>query len=291
MNKNNLACIIVSFNIGEDIYKCYNSIKNQVDKVIIVDNGSDEITVKCLNKINSLENTKVIFLNSNQGIATALNEGVRLALELGYEWVLTMDNDSKAQENMVKNMMLTYNNINKDERDNIKSIAPIYIKEGTDCEVETDEKYKYVDLAITSGNIVNLSIFKEIGFFRDDYFIDYVDNEFCLRIIKNKKKIIQVNSAILEHNLGNDIEKKFLGKVIKSTNHSALRRYYLTRNALDVRENFKSLNIRHIKNTKRVLLKFIIQILLVEKNKLKKINFMYKGYKDFKKQKFGELKL
>lgn len=34
---------------------------------------------------------------------------------------------------------------------------------------------------ITSGMLIPLSLFGKIGMFREDYFIDSVDHEFCLR--------------------------------------------------------------------------------------------------------------
>lgn len=293
MLKSNLACIIVSYNIGYDIHKCYNAIKNQVDRVIIVDNGSNKETIDVLKEIEKSKKTDIIFLDENQGIAKALNEGIKLAKNKKYKWIITMDNDSEATKDMVDNMMSVYNNLPCGEKKDIVSIAPIFIDiayNGEEFKESLDIKYSYVDLVITSGNIVSLDIFDNIGMFREDYFIDYVDNEFCLRILESGKKIIQINKAVLKHHLGNSLEKKILFKSIKSTNHSPVRRYYLTRNSLDVASKYNHLGIRHINNTKRVLFRFVVEILLVEDDKINKIKHMYKGYKDYKSKIFGEFK-
>lgn len=288
MDKSKVAAVIVSYNIGEKIYKCYDSIKNQVDCTIIVDNGSNESTVNELKKIEKNIKTKVIYLSNNKGIAIALNEGIKEAINLGYTWVITLDNDSKATENMVSIMKEAYDNLGEDDKKQIVSLAPRYIQEGEYFKTLKEYGISYESLVITSGNLVKTSIFEEIGFFNEEYFIDYVDNEFCLRILEANKKIIQVKEAVLEHNLGDLKIKKIFGKTIKSTNHSAIRRYYLTRNSMDVYYRYKKLNVRHINNTKRVLLKFIIQILLVEDEKFNKVKHMYWGYKDYKNRKFGE---
>lgn len=293
MLKSNLACIIVSYNIGYDIHKCYNAIKDQVDRVIIVDNGSNKETIQALKQIEENKKTDIIFLDKNQGIAKALNEGVILARNKKYKWIITMDNDSEATKDMVCNMISVYNELPVDEKKDIVSIAPIFIDISDNEEnlkQNLDIKYSYVDLVITSGNIISLDIFNKIGMFREDYFIDYVDNEFCLRILESGKKIIQINQAILKHHLGNSLEKKIFFKTIKSTNHSPVRRYYLTRNSLDVANKYNHLGIRHINNTKRVLFRFMLEILLVEDNKINKIKYMYKGYKDYKSKIFGEFK-
>lgn len=45
----------------------------------------------------------------------------------------------------------------------------------------------------------------------NDLFIDSVNHEYCLRLQKNGYKVIQLNTAIFEHNLGNRTEH-FLNK-------------------------------------------------------------------------------
>ena len=102
MLQRELVCVIVSYNIGEEIYKCYDSIKKQVDKVIIVDNGSDAETIKVLKNIDKDKNCEVIFLKENYGIAYALNIGTKTAIKGGYKWIITMYNDSQASKDMVK---------------------------------------------------------------------------------------------------------------------------------------------------------------------------------------------
>ena len=290
MRLENIACIIVSYNIGSDIYKCYNSIKKQVGQVVIVDNGSNKETIRALKNIESDSDTSIIYLKKNEGIAVALNYGVKAAIDLKYEWVLTMDNDSKAASSMIENMMNCYDSFPNYKKEEIVSIAPTYVQEGSKVINNLKMEYSYENLVITSGNLVKTDVFRKIGFFKENYFIDYVDNEFCLRILAEHKKIIQVNNAILEHNLGSVKTKKIFLKTIESTNHSPIRRYYLVRNSLDVLNTYKYLNIKHINNTKRILMRFILEILSVEDDRWNKIKHMYWGYKDYKLGKFGEFK-
>lgn len=296
MLKEEIACIIISYNIGKDIYKCYNSIKSQVDKVIIVDNGSNEETIKELKNISQDINTNVIFNKENLGIAAALNIGIKEAEHLGYNWVLTMDNDSEATNGMVKCMIDTYNSVDKIEADNIVSIAAnhlerayqdvnhiIYSKSGI-------SDYTYEKLVITSGDLVKTEIFNKIGYFNEEYFIDSVDHEFCIRILKNNKKIIKINNALLKHKIGDGISKKIFFKTIHSSNHSPIRRYYITRNAMYLYKNHKDINIKYIKRTRIMLLKTFIKIILLENNKKNKMKYMIKGYRDYKKGYLGKIR-
>lgn len=286
--KNNVAAVIISYNAGARLKECFESVVNQVELVVIVDNGSEFETQNILKEIDKNAKSHIIWSNVNEGIATALNKGIKYALNENIEWILTMDNDSIATENMVDIMFDAYKNYKGINKKNIVSIAPNFV------DIAYKEEKKYLDkieekqLVITSGNLVNKKAFEMVGFFEEKYFIDYVDNEFCLRLLEKGLRIIQVNEAKLLHRLGEGTSRKILGKEIKSTNHSPMRRYYLTRNSLDVMSRYNHLNVRHINNTKRVLFKFILEILLVEKNKFKKIKSMYEGYRDFKNKRFGE---
>ena len=48
---------------------------------------------------------KFVFNSENLGIAKALNQGIEIAIKEKFEWVITMDNDSIATENMIDNML------------------------------------------------------------------------------------------------------------------------------------------------------------------------------------------
>ena len=63
--KNKVCCIVVTYNIGYSFYKCFNSIINQVDKVVIVDNGSGDETQKVLKDLQKNNKTHIIYNNEN----------------------------------------------------------------------------------------------------------------------------------------------------------------------------------------------------------------------------------
>ena len=50
MINNSVCCIIVTYNIGDKFNTCYDAIAKQVEKVIVVDNGSNEETIKAIKK-------------------------------------------------------------------------------------------------------------------------------------------------------------------------------------------------------------------------------------------------
>lgn len=295
MKQNSVCGIIVTYNIGNDFYKCFNSVRDQVEKVIIVDNGSDEDTTSVLKNIKKNNNhVEVIYNKENLGIGHALNQGVELALENNFEWILTMDNDSEATNSMVDIMINTYNKAISEFKTNVVSIFPRYIEKGfydSNLNEKSESRlneYEGVECEITSGNLLKADIFKKIGGFRDDYFIDYVDHEYCLRMIKNGYSSIRAKDAILLHSLGNSKKKIVAGKTLTYTNHSASRRYYITRNRFDVWNKYKDIPNDFIKHDKSAYKKEIIKIIAFEDDKINKISSIFKGIRDFKKNKFGK---
>lgn len=193
-----VAAIIVSYNPDSNLFDSINLLLNQVEKVIIVDNGSKEKYVKYIKSINE-DKIEIILNKENLGIATALNIGVRKALENGYEWILTMDQDSKASPDMVKKMFNVYNSINREERKDILSIFPNFVDERIQSIEENSNmnSYEYVDADITSGNLLRKEVFEKVGFFDDSLFIDLVDTDFCMRLNEKGIKMIKIRDAVL----------------------------------------------------------------------------------------------
>ena len=286
-----VAAIIVSYNPDSNLFDSINLLLNQVEKVIIVDNGSKEKYVKYIKSINE-DKIEIILNKENLGVATALNIGVRKALENGYEWILTMDQDSKASPDMVKKMFNVYNSINREERKDILSIFPNFVDERIQSIEENSNmnSYEYVDADITSGNLLRKEVFEKVGFFDDSLFIDLVDTDFCMRLNEKGIKMIKIRDAVLYHSLGESKTIKGILGSFNTSNHSALRRYYMTRNRFYIWEKYKGLNSFTLNRDKKLFKKEFVKIILDEKDKVNKIKLVLRGYKDYKKGIKGKLK-
>ena len=100
-----------------------------------------------------------------------------------------------------------------------------------------------------------------------------------------------LNNAILYHNLGNTKIKKIFGKNMYCTHHNAIRRYYITRNRFYTWKKYKKYDFYELKKDKKAFLKEIVKIILLEEEKYIKVKMMFKGYKDYKKNRYGKLEL
>lgn len=294
MKLNSICAIIVTYNCDKNFYSCFASVYNAVSKVVIVDNGSREETLSILYDIKKKFDIELILNKENLGIASALNKGANYAIENNFDWIITLDHDSKLTNGMIGKMLNTYYSIGAEERNKIASIVPIYLEESmvnNTCYLNKKDKYEYIENGITSGNIVKVSVIRNIGFCEEKLFIDYVDYDFCCKLIEHGYKIIQVNEATLLHNLGETKRLYFFGKKVEFSNHSYIRRYYITRNRLFVWNRYKNITPNFIKLDKISSIKELVKIILFEKDKLLKLRMILKGYHDYKNNIYGKINI
>lgn len=274
-----IAAVVTLYYPTDDDIKNINSYIDDVDKLYIIDNTpefSNESRVPINKKI------KYFFDSKNKGVAKALNIGVNMAIEDKYKWLLTMDQDSSFLPNSLKKMKKY---ISENDTKNIGIVSPWH---STKLEIKKPkEEVDYPIDVMTSGNLVNLDICKKIGGFKDWLFIDGIDIEYGLNLKVHNYKIARLNTVEIEHNLGNISYRNFLGRRWLITNHSAIRRYYMMRNYLYIRDLYEKEEkdfCKSLVNQKSN----IASVLLFEKNKIKKLWNYYLGYRDYKKGKKGE---
>jgi len=274
-----IEAVVVIYNPDEYILDNISSYIDFVDKLYIVDN-SEIKNVDIINKIKRLS-SKCVYIdnNGNQGIGQALNIGAKFAIKNKANWLLTMDQDSKFEDNDLKIML---NWIKSNNIENIGIVSPMH------SENEQATHKFYETITMTSGNILNLSILDKLDFFNEKLFIDSVDTEYCLRLKQQGFLIKRIYDVILNHNLGDIQIYKFLGFSVKSSNHNAMRRYYMTRNRLYIYKEYYDIHPQFLKSDMRRAFIQFIKIILVEKDKLSKVKYTIKGIRDYYRGKFGK---
>lgn len=306
-NKRSVAALIVTYNPDGNFVKGIKSISTQVSHVLVIDNGSSDDSATFLSVIDEIENSSIISNNKNIGLASALNQGVSLLKELGYRWVITLDQDSIPASNMTERMLSTLNNCSCIEKvafvgANIKyenmgnyeykwlcknERYPFLFKLATSRNVNDSD----VTSVITSGSLTNISMFQDIGAFKDKFFIDCIDTEYSLRAKKNGYRIIVSVDAILYHNLGNKTQVPFLRGSITPNFHKPFRRYYIARNQVAVLQEYAFIYPHWL------LLELVystynfLRIFLFEDQKKENFIMIVKGYYDGIMGKFGEIKM
>ena len=262
-----------------------SNIKNYIDsieKLYVFDNTDNIDNSDILPK-----DKKIVYITEkeNKGIAYSMNECAKRAIKDGYTHLLTMDQDSKMNSDIV-NKMLEFLKTTKVEK--IGLVSPYQ-------DIDSDEKlpdteYDDVIEMMTSGNIIDLKAFKEIDGFKSWLFIDCVDTDYCMNLHRHGYKVLRLNKVIMKHELGNLVVHKLFGKEYPCYNHNQMRRYYIVRNNLYINDMYHDIYPEYCDHLIRVQKGQVKRILAFEKNKYKKLKMMYKGYKDHKKGIKGKLK-
>ena len=251
-----LAAIIVWFNpksiIGNPIENI-NSYLSYIDKLYIIDNSSDsnEDIAQTIQKSTYVLNRNI------GGLGGAQNIGLKLALEDGFEYAMTMDQDSKFEPGeFEKYKQLVQAYVEKNE--NAVSFAPLSVNENERLPILKRIRFKILsplkklvygkdykphiieceskDKVIASANIIKLSAWEKVGKFNEELFISEIDYDFCYRLKNAGYDIIRFNTIHLKQQGGS--KHGFLIFPKYTAKYSDDRFYYIVRNAYIMKSNY-----------------------------------------------------
>lgn len=244
MSKVPVCAVVVTFNPGAEFPARISSIEAQVDSILVIDNASGSRGQAILNQLKPSKEFSIIRNARNLGIGAALNAGMAGARTLGFQWALALDQDSVPEPNMVAELSKAMRA--QAEIETLAIIAPQTIDSVSRrpaaflrprfgpfyrrsiCVGHTME----VTSAISSGSLVNLKVHEKLGGLREDYFMDYVDIEYCLRAQMNGFRVLAACGARLNHQLGKRSEVKLGPFRLFPTHHPPSRWYTISRNRI-----------------------------------------------------------
>lgn len=207
------------------------SVLPQVDVLVVVDNTPGGA---CKNRLRPLSiqthRLTVIEMGDNKGIAAALNKGLEFAITSGCNLMISLDQDTHCYPDLVSTLISAR-----------AEVAPYIAVIGGNYFDARNGKFKIPEqghqnwlkqkTVITSGCLINTAVAAKVGGFREDYFIDQVDHEFCLRLRSNGYGIAITRQPIMAHSVGeaNGPRLPLLGTL---PGQSPVRKYYVARNSL-----------------------------------------------------------
>jgi len=221
-----LAAIFILYYPEKEIISHIERIYSDIDYLFLYKNS--EIPTSLLNAIHSKFDAKLIWLGNeqNNGIAKALNDGLFSAGKYGCEWLVTMDQDSYIDSDIFSELKTRA----AKKTDRCILFSPDLLIRDRLFYQDNVKNY----WIMTSCNFVRTSCVDLVGTFNEDYFIDGVDIEYCLRL-QQKGFIFEIEKDLIGHHaLGHRIEANLFGKKIFFTSHIPLRKYYIFRNYLDI---------------------------------------------------------
>ena len=273
-----VCAVIVSYNPPRKILENIGALRSQVKSIVVVDNGSSEKNLALLREGRSEYDFELLENGRNLGIAAALNVGIREVKARGCFWVALFDQDSRVEPRFIDCMLGAFKSAPNPAQ--VAMLCPVYLDSRTGITLPILRSNKGEILAtMTSGSLIPMRVVDQVGAFIEALFIDYVDIEFCLRIRRAGYRIVQSPRAVLYHSQGCITQHRLFGRRFTSTNHSAVRRYYMTRNRLWVVGHYLRDWSWSPKEVKSIILE-TVKIVLVEHDRLKKMKSIVYGVYD-----------
>lgn len=255
------ACIILYYPNEADLEKDIRAIAGNVDTLILWRNSSERIPLP--------DNLPCEVVNmgdgTNQFISRPLNCCLEYCADNGFDYLLTMDQDSEFEDFgkfLAVVMDIKENGMHKD--------AIIFAPNINHRYAESPEILP-VESTITSGSLCDVKASLAIGGFREKYGIYWVDSEFCHRARLRGYEIL----TLAKHNLKQQFGKKTKVHGVDCYNYSAQTYYFMFRNMLWMHREYKTNpSVKCILYTSQMYLK---SILVGEKAKWAKLRSVGRG--------------
>ena len=193
MSIKDITVVIATFRSEEKIKNCLNSIDKQT-KVLVIENSNNLSFKENLEK--EFSNVECILTGANIGYGSANNIGLK---KVTTKYALILNPDAtlhpSALENFIKAtekiydfaVMAPYIQEEKDKFDKnyLKNISPVQ-----------------VDNVKGFAMFLNISEFKEVGFFDENFFFYFEEIDLCKRLVNSGKEIYLIPEIKIDHGGG-----------------------------------------------------------------------------------------
>jgi GT2 family glycosyltransferase len=220
MSKNSppIAVVVPNWNGADRLAACLDSLLAQSlpCRVIVVDNGSVDGSLKLLEKYQDLE---VILNEVNEGFTGGVNPGFQRAIDDDLKYVATLNNDAVADKDWLKNLAAIL-----DKNPHV-GIVTSKILDGKGKKLDSTGDYltvwglpyprgrgesdldKYDDqtevFAASGGaSLYRVRMLREIGLFDQDFFAYYEDVDLSFRAQLADWKVRYAPTATVKHQIG-----------------------------------------------------------------------------------------
>jgi len=242
-----VCAVAVSYHPSPSFYDRAESIIQQCGHLIIISTGASDKEWKQLEQLVRDNPSRITTQRSPENnLAMAQNIGIRMAQDKGFCFVLLLDDDSEPAPAMVSGLLTAYAQSSRIQR--IGLIAPHVIERNSARETHyvratafggfvrqkaSDAPLLYDAFnIIASGSLIPLAVIDAVGEMDVRFGIDYVDKEFCLRLLVKGYRTVVVSDAKLFHSVGKSKDHEVMGGRVTATNHPPARRFTIYRNRL-----------------------------------------------------------
>lgn len=239
--------IIVTFNPARDILLNEIAVLSlQVDKIWLIDNDSTQSLPAWEDDLASEVQLELVRMPANLGLGAAQNAGIGLACAAGATHVIILDQDSHPMPDMVGCLLAASDRL-QSVGVRVAAVAPVYFDANTgsasgfvrlgwlgykkQMDVPTQDVVE-ADFLISSGSLIPVSVFNDVGIMDESLFIDHVDTEWCMRAKSKGFRLFGLPAARMFHSLGDRRARIWFLRWRNVSYHSPFRYYYMARNGI-----------------------------------------------------------
>lgn len=238
-----VACVVTAFNPPQDLCDRLLALKRQADRIVVVNDGSQPGYDRIFGALSGL-GVDVVHHSENQGIAAALNSGVRRALSADdIIAVITLDQDSEVAGDYVERCRSAQ--LSAELAGRRLGILAAESMNGTPVPARSSRGRIEPYDPMQSGLYVPTSTFDAVGLFDEGLFIDAVDSEYVLRTRAMGLAVEFAPGTDLFHALGVQTPMRLFSREIRRNGrpssfsaHTPVRLYYITRNRLSTNARY-----------------------------------------------------
>ena len=193
MSIKDITVVIATFRSEEKIKNCLNSIDKQT-KVLVIENSNNLSFKENLEK--EFSNVECVLAGANIGYGSANNIGLK---QIKTKYALILNPDATLHSSALEKFIKVTEQIH-----NFAIMAP-YIQEEKD---KFDKNYLKNISPVEVKNVkgfamfLNISKFKEVGFFDENFFFYFEEIDLCKRLINHGKKIYLIPEIKIDHGGG-----------------------------------------------------------------------------------------
>lgn len=272
-----VVAVVVTLSPDDGLADRVAALRDQVAGLVVVDNGSGPAADRILARVAEDCGAEVVRNQTNRGIAAALNQGVARASDRGARWVLMLDQDTLPLPGLVAEATRTYEVFPQRER---LAVVAGRQRDHPAPAARDGQTWEEVPALITAGSLVSVGAYRAIGPFREDFFVDHVDIEFCLKARRAGFRIVQGTSPTIDHRIGAPTSQRLGFRIVTPTNHSPARRYYITRNRILVWASYGLHEPRYVGTDMAAAVKELVKLVLFEDRRAAKLESMARAIRD-----------
>ena len=199
-----VTVVMVSFHSIKLIVKPINCIDKEIN-IIVVENSNSKECKDFLEK--KFPNVKVILSEKNLGNGGGINLGLK---QVKTKYAFYLDIDTEIKEDTIKNLLIASTEI-----DNFTILAPLvenykYKKvDYVESSIMENKEHKQMSFVPGCAIFFNMEKILQIGFFDENFFLFFEENDIYMRCLKNNHKIYLIQAAKMIHTGEMSVDKKY----------------------------------------------------------------------------------